>query len=92
LVAALDRLVGRTGVPISITVDHGTELTSKALEEWAYQHGVKLDFTHPGEPTENGHIESFNDRLRDLHSAHRRRPVSCGKPMGDAEQIKDLTL
>src|SRR5262249_54385109 len=27
--------------------------------------GVKLDFTHPGKPTENGHIESFNGRLRD---------------------------
>lgn len=26
---------------------------------------MKLDFTHPGEPTENGHIESFNGRLRD---------------------------
>jgi transposase InsO family protein len=23
---------------------------------------VKLDFTHPGKPTENGHIESFNGR------------------------------
>ena len=38
---------------------------SKALEEWAYQRSVKLDFTHPGKPTENGHIESFNGRLRD---------------------------
>ncbi len=26
---------------------------------------MKLDFIHPGEPTENGHIESFNGRLRD---------------------------
>jgi putative transposase len=26
---------------------------------------VKLDFIHPGKPTENGHIESFNGRLRD---------------------------
>ena len=46
-------------------MDHGTEFMSKALEEWAYQRGVKLDFTHPGKPTENGHIESFNGRLRD---------------------------
>jgi hypothetical protein len=46
-------------------VDHGTEFTSKALEEWAYQHGVKLDFTHPGKPTQNGQIESFTGRLRD---------------------------
>jgi len=62
---ALDRVIERTGTPVSITVDHGTEFTSKALEEWAYRRGVKLDFTHPGKPTENGHIESFNGRLRD---------------------------
>ena len=46
-------------------MDHCTEFTSKALEDWAYQRGVKLDFIHPGKPTENGHIESFNGRLRD---------------------------
>jgi putative transposase len=46
-------------------VDHGTEFTSKALEEWAYQRGVTPDFTQPGRPTQNGHIESFNGRLRD---------------------------
>ena len=65
VVAALDRIIVHTGTPLSITVDHGTEFTSKALEEWAYQRGVKLDFTHPGKPMENGHIESFNGRLRD---------------------------
>lgn len=65
VVAALDRAIERVGTPESITVDHGTEFTSKALEEWAYQRGVKLDFIHPGKPTENGHIESFNGRLRD---------------------------
>ncbi len=65
VVAALDQAIERAGTPISITVDHGTEFTSKALEEWAYRRGVKLDFIHPGKPTENGHIESFNGRLRD---------------------------
>jgi putative transposase len=54
----LDAIIERTGTPASITVDHGTEFTSKALEEWAYQRGVKLDFTHPGKPTQNGHIET----------------------------------
>jgi putative transposase len=61
----LERVVAKLGVPASITVDHGTEFTSKALEDWAWRHGVKLDFIRPGKPTENGHIESFNGRLRD---------------------------
>lgn len=46
-------------------VDNGTEFTSKALDDWAYRRGVKLDYTRPGKPTDNGLIESFNGRLRD---------------------------
>jgi putative transposase len=64
--AALDRILSvAPAMPRSITVDHGTEFTSRALEDWAYQRGVALDFIHPGKPVENAHIESFNGRLRD---------------------------
>src|SRR5690606_16245557 len=38
---------------------------SGALEDWAYQRGVQLDFIRPGKPVENAFIESFNGRLRD---------------------------
>ncbi|MEP7313097.1 MAG: DDE-type integrase/transposase/recombinase [Pseudomonadota bacterium] len=41
--AALDRAIQCDGTPNAITIDHGTEFTSKALEEWAYRRGVKLD-------------------------------------------------
>ena len=58
-------MAAKLGTPESITVDHGTEFMSKALEDWAWRRGVKLDFIRPGKPTENGHIESFNGRLRD---------------------------
>ena len=61
----LEAWVAQHNAPVSITVDHGTEFTSKALEVWSWQRGVKLDFTHPGKPMENGYIESFNGRLRD---------------------------
>lgn len=30
-----------------------------------YRRGVQLDFTRPGKPTDNGHIESFNGKRRD---------------------------
>lgn len=62
---ALDRLAAQRGWPRAITVDNGTEFTSKALDEWAYRRGIKLDYTRPGKPTDNGLIESFNGRLRD---------------------------
>lgn len=51
--------------PRSITLDHGTEFHSRALEDWAYHRGVQLDFIRPGKPVENAFIESFNGRLRD---------------------------
>ena len=62
---ALDRAIAKHGKPQTITVDHGTEFTSRALDEWAYQRGVLLDFIRPGKPVENGFIESFNGKLRD---------------------------
>jgi len=63
--AALDRVLGSAPRPRSITVDHGTEFQSRALEDWAYRRGVQLDFIRPGKPIENAFIESFNGRLRD---------------------------
>jgi putative transposase len=54
----------RRGLPAVITVDHGTEFTSRALDHWAYRNGVKLDYIRPGKPTDNGFIESFNARVR----------------------------
>jgi putative transposase len=63
--AALDRAIADGTAPRSITVDHGTEFMSRALEDWAYQRGVQLDFIRPGKPVENAFIESFNGRLRD---------------------------
>ena len=65
VVQALERVTSGTACPASLTVDHGTEFMSKALEAWAYYRGVQLDFTRPGKPTDNSHIESFNGRLRD---------------------------
>src|SRR6266481_3749312 len=44
---------------------YGSEFLSKAMESWAYQYRVDLDFIRPGRPVENGYIESFNGRLRD---------------------------
>jgi putative transposase len=60
----LDRAC-RGRLPAVITADNGTEFTSKALDAWAFERGVKLDFTTPGKPTENGFVESFQGRFRD---------------------------
>ena len=44
---------------------YGSEFTGRLLDLWAYHHKVKLDFSRPGKPTDNGFVESFNGSLRD---------------------------
>lgn len=62
----LDRVIAERGAtPAEITLDNGPELTSRALDQWAYERGVKLHFIEPGKPVQNAFIESFNGRLRD---------------------------
>jgi len=54
----------RAALPEIISVDNGTEFTSKSLDHWAYWNRVRLDFSRPGKPTDNAHIEAFNSVLR----------------------------
>ncbi|ULA70034.1 MAG: hypothetical protein LZF62_480232 [Nitrospira sp.] len=56
---ALNRALNGTRSLCSITVDHGMEFQSRALEDWAYNRGVQLDFIRPRKPVENAFIESF---------------------------------
>jgi putative transposase len=65
VVEQMRRLIAVRGAPESITTDNGGEFAGRAMEIWAYQAEVKLDFIRPGKPVENGYIESFNGRLRD---------------------------
>lgn len=51
--------------PHRIQVDNGSEFISKALDKWAYENNITLDFSRPGKPTDNPFIESFNGSLRD---------------------------
>ncbi len=60
---ALRLFAGR--MPERIQVDNGSEFISKALDKWAYENGVTLDFSRPGKPTDNAFIESFNGSFRD---------------------------
>ena len=60
----LTRVGADHGLPTTISVDNGSEFTSKVFDHWAYANGVRLDFSRPGKPTDNATIESFNARLR----------------------------
>jgi putative transposase len=79
----LDRvIVERSAQPQEIVLDNGPEMTSRALDQWAYERGIRLRFIAPGKPVQNCFIESFNGRLRDeCLNLHWFRSV------GDARQI-----
>lgn len=61
----LDQLGGEFGMPRTIVMDNGTEMTSKAMFFWSQQTGTKLHFIQPGKPTQNAFVESFNGKFRD---------------------------
>jgi putative transposase len=66
VVTVMDRLKTiHLSVPLRIQVDNGSEFISKALDLWAYDNNVILDFSRPGKPTDNPYIESFNGSFRD---------------------------
>ena len=64
MVQTLERVCASSGYPTTIRVDQGSEFVSRDLDLWAYVHGVTLDFSRPGKPTDNAYIEAFNGRFR----------------------------
>jgi putative transposase len=65
VVRVLEKLRLERGLPERIVIDHGTEFTSKPLDQWAYENNVTLHFITPGRPMENGYIESFHGKFRE---------------------------
>ena len=61
----LDQAARFRGYPKAIRTDQGPEFTGRALDQWAYRHGVQLKLIQAGKPTQNAFIESFNGRFRD---------------------------
>jgi Integrase core domain len=45
--------------------DNGAELIAYAILDWLEERQIKTLYIRPGSPWENGHIESFHDKLRD---------------------------
>ena len=65
VVETLEYLRQERGSPRRVQADNGPEFISIVLDKWAYYHGVAIDFSRPGKPTDNAFVESFNGRLRD---------------------------
>jgi putative transposase len=64
VVGVLNMIERQRGLPRTIKTDNGSEFIGKAMDRWAYERAVELDFSRPGKPTDNAAVESFNGRLR----------------------------
>ena len=62
---ALEQAIEQRGMPESIRRDNGPELTSRHFLGWCEERKIQLIHIQPGRPMQNGHVESFNGRLRD---------------------------
>ena len=65
VVDVCNQLVAQRRTPKRVFVDNGSEFSGRLLDLWAYHHGVQIDFSRPGKPTDNCFIETFNGSLRD---------------------------
>ena len=66
---ALSTLVAVRGPPARIPADNSPEFVALAMDRWAHDHGVTLDYSRPGRPTDNADVESFNGSVRNEPAA-----------------------
>ena len=53
------------GIPGHVRSDNGPEFVAEAVRAWIAAVGARTAYIEPGSPWENGHVESFNSKLRD---------------------------
>lgn len=84
VVQVLERLCLQGRLPRRVHTDNGPEFMGRALDEWAREHGVDMEYSRPGKPTDNGFVESFNERERETP-----QPPTAAKTEGIARQQDD---
>ena len=65
VIRTLERIIEHRGMPVTIRTDNGPEFTSKDLELWSLDKGIRIQFIQPGKPMQNGYIERFNRLYRE---------------------------
>ncbi len=61
----LRRLVGERGAPAFIRSDNSPEFVAKRVRSWLQQIWIEPVFIQPGQPRQNGIVESAIGKLRD---------------------------
>jgi putative transposase len=65
VITVVEAAIARYGVPEHLRSDNGPEFIAYCIQDWLKAQEIKTLYIKPGSPWENGHIESFHDKLRD---------------------------
>lgn len=60
----LEQTIEWRGCPEEIRCDNGPEYISARLQSWAKGKGIRLRYTQPGQPQQNGYVERYNRTIR----------------------------
>ena len=69
VLATLKRAIAERGIPGHIRSDNGPEFIAGITRQYLSGNGIKTLYIEPGSPWQNGHVESFHNRLRDRTGA-----------------------
>jgi putative transposase len=64
-ITVIEAAIERYGAPEHLRSDNGPEFIAYTIQDWLKERQIKTLYIKPGSPWENGHIESFHDKLRD---------------------------
>jgi putative transposase len=65
VITVIEAAIARYGAPAHLRSDNGPEFIASCMQDWLKTQEIKTLYITPGSPWENGHIESFHDKLRD---------------------------
>jgi transposase InsO family protein len=65
VITVVEVAIERYGRPKHLRSDNGPEFIAYVIQDWLGKNGIQTMYIKPGSPWENGHIESFHDKLRD---------------------------
>ena len=65
VITVVEAAIARYGAPENLRSDNGPEFIASCMQGWLKAQEIKTLYIKPGSPWENGHIESFHDKLRD---------------------------
>jgi putative transposase len=64
VIRELKQIISWRGKPEVIRCDNGPEYISAAIQTWAQEWGIRLEYIQPGKPQQNAYVERFNRTVR----------------------------